>query len=391
MIPRRLVPVLQKCQRQLGSRNIHSTPRCNAAYSPTVRKIRNGQSNQRAAAAPRQNLSVDEALPPITMLSVAKKSGVIDIEPEKALEFLREYTKASASSTGDWEQKLCAEHGVTPFALSILSGILRRCRAHPQKILAKRLMLSASKLGEKSATFELVLSAIKADGLRGNEVQAPLQRLNQLAKTDNEPLAMTLLGKVLMAQGREREALEWLRKATQPPTGNIDFDGAGAALVDEGRALLKLEKLVAANAVFKQAALELDEPEAYLHLSNFQEPGSQTQTEYLMKAASSGVVEAWYKLGEHEFQKITKSELKPEKIGDFGMAREWFQLAADGGSGSAMLYMAQMLRVVGMGEDGLLWVERALDVPDVADLARGMKEQWESREFNLYDISQAQG
>lgn len=51
--------------------------------------------------------SIEESLPPMVLLNAARKSGVLSVEPEKALEFLRQYQQLSGRPGGTWEQKLC--------------------------------------------------------------------------------------------------------------------------------------------------------------------------------------------------------------------------------------------------------------------------------------------
>jgi tetratricopeptide (TPR) repeat protein len=263
---------------------------------------------------------------------------------------------------------------VTPTNVVILSGILRRCPGPAQQTLAKKLALSASEMGEKTATFELVQTAINQSRL--HEYQAPLQRLGLLAKKENDVEAMALLGKALFSQQKEKEALEWLQKATRPPTGSLEFDGSGDALVYEGRILSKTGDKERAEGAFKKAALDLDEPSAYFYLSQLQEPGSQTQEVYLLKAASSGILEAWHNLGALELAKIEKQEKKPTSLADYGMAREWFQVAAADGFGLSMLNMALMCKAVGQDEVGLAWLDKAKVVPEVREQAKSLRSQW---------------
>jgi TPR repeat protein len=237
-------------------------------------------------------------------------------------------------------------------------------------------MLSASSLGEKSATFEIISSAITTGFPR--DYPAPLQRLGILAKKDNDPQAMTLLGKVLFNQRGEKEAMEWFRKATRPPTGSLDFQGAGDALVHEGRILLGWKDKKGAEAAFRKAALELDDPSAYFYLSQLQEPGSPNQEVYLLKAASSGVLEAWHNLGALELAKIEKRPLKDGQTRNYGMAKEWFEVAAADGFGLSMLNLASIYRAMGQEEEALRWLEKAEGAPDVREQAGSMRGKWRS-------------
>lgn len=234
--------------------------------------------------------------------------------------------------------------------------------------------MSASELGEKTATFELIQSGINTGRL--HEYQAPLRRLGLLAKKDNDLEAMALLGKVLFSQQKHDEALQWFQKATKPPTGNLDFAGSGDALVYEGRILSKKGDKKGAEESFKKAALELDEPLGYFHLSQTQEPGSSTQEIYLMKAAASGILEAMHNLGVLELEKLKKEGKKPASLNDYGMAREWLQVAAADGFGASMLNMALMCRSVGEEENGLTWLDSAEKVPGVEKEATKLRREW---------------
>lgn len=193
---------------------------------------------------------------------------------------------------------------------------------------------------------------------------------------------MSLLGKVLYSQGKDSEALEWSRRATQ---NGIAFDGAGEALVYEGGILLKRGDRDGSRAVFRKAALEADDAEAYLYLSDFEPSGSNTQQVYLLKAASSGIVEAWHRLGELELAKLDSEsddggDVLRSDLQDFGMAREWFELAAVEGYGPSMLRMASMCRSGSRVDEGWTWLQKAEKLPDVADRARLIRNQWELAE-----------
>jgi TPR repeat protein len=244
-------------------------------------------------------------------------------------------------------------------------------------MLARNLIASASLLGEKSATFELIFSAIHTGKLKENA--EPLQRLGLLAKKDNDPEAMMLLGKVLMSQGQPKEALGWLQKSTRPPTGSQDITGAGDALVHEGRILLQLGQKEEAEKAFRTAALVLDEPSAYFYLSQLQEPGSPVQKVYLLKAASSGILEACHNLGAVELAEIERKSQKPASLGDYGMAREWFQVAAADGFGLSMLNLALMHKAVGEEEESVAWMRKAVKIPEVKKQALELKKHWDEK------------
>lgn len=268
------------------------------------------------------------------------------------------------------------EHSISTSTMALLASILKRCPNAGQRALAKSVMLAASRLGEKAATFDIISEALRVGTV--HEYRAPLERLGILAKKENDPQAMTLLGKVFMADRREREALDWLRRATRPPTGGLEFNGAGEALVNEGRILSQRNDREGAKAAFEKAALELDEPFAYFYLAQMQEPGSSNHQVYLLKAASSGVVEAYHNLGAIELEKITNQEKKPSSLADYGMAREWFEVAATDGFGLSMLNMAVIHKAVGQLDEALKWLAKAEGAEGVRNEATALKKQWEA-------------
>jgi tetratricopeptide (TPR) repeat protein len=273
-------------------------------------------------------------------------------------------------------------HKISPGTVTILAGILRRCRQHKQHILATQLMLSASLLGDKSATFELIHSAIKTGKL--GQFAEPLQQLGVLAKKNNDPEAMMLLGKVLLSQEKDQEALGWLQKSTRPPTGSQEISGAGDAILNEALVLLRLGRKEEGEEAIRKAALELDEPAAYFYLSHLVEPGSSVQRVYLLKAASSGVREACHNLGALELAEIEKKSQKPTSFQDYGMAREWFQVAAADGFGLSMMNLALMYKAVGEEEESMRWIQKALEIPEVKEQALDLERQWDKERANLH-------
>jgi TPR repeat protein len=232
-------------------------------------------------------------------------------------------------------------------------------------------MLTASELGDDEATIILVVAGIRSGNFR--DYEKPLKKLGVMAKEGN-PRAMTLSGRIAASQGGNKEALGWFRKATQGPTG-LDFEEAGEALVCEGQLLMK-DDTKAAQAVLRKAALELDDPSAYFYLAELEEKGSQSQAVYLMKAASSGIIEAAHELGSIELSKTTKAS-EGNSPPSYGIAREWFQLAAVGDYGPSMLQLAQICKESGEPDEGLKWLEKAKKREDVREQALQMRDSWE--------------
>jgi len=227
-------------------------------------------------------------------------------------------------------------------------------------------------MGEETATYELIQSALNQG--RVGEHQTTFHRLKRLAQDDPKNVdAQALLGKALFSQGDYAGARDWLTQATN---GHLNFAGSGEALTCLGRAHLAENNAVLAETAFRRAALQLDEAPAYYHLAQLQEAGSEARNVYLLKAASSGVLEACHDLGMLELKKIKEAGKKPTSLEDYGMAREWLQIAANDGFGMSMLKMAFMCKAVGQDENALAWLEKAKAKEDVAAIAKGLAPQW---------------
>ncbi|KAE9367908.1 HCP-like protein [Stipitochalara longipes BDJ] len=369
-------PLIGKGYLLLGLKNFHGTPSTRVRPAPKKSPRVRAANPPTGAVRVKRTYNHEDSLPPIALLDAARKSGALGVDPDQALQFLREYQTLAGKSNTGWEQRLCNDHDISPSTLALLAGILKRCPSAGQQALAKSAMLAASRLGEKAATFDIISEALRVGTLY--EYRDPLERLGILVKKSKDPQAMTLLGKVLMAEKREDEALEWYRRATRPPTGGLEFDGAGEALVSEGRILSQRNDRTGAKAAFEKAALELDDPSAYFYLAQLQDLGSPNQQVYLLKAASSGVVEAWHNLGALELEKLKDQERTPTSMDDYGMAREWFQVAATEGFGLSMLNMAAICRAVGQMDEALKWLEKAEGAEGVASEATALKRQWKA-------------
>ncbi|RQM06807.1 hypothetical protein DH86_00002763 [Scytalidium sp. 3C] len=257
---------------------------------------------------------------------------------------------------------------------------MRWCSREDQRLFGFELLLSASALGDALAIFTLVERGLKRNSLHEPLYADALRRLNVLAKEDRNRRAMLLLGKVLSAQGKSSDALKHFRSATRLSSENgeyfLTFEGAGEALVLEGRMLSDQGDKTGSKTAFQKAALELDEPSAFYHLAMGEEADSSSRKIYLMKAASSGILEACHELGSLELKQMEEGPdvAKSPSLSDYGMAREWFQVAASGGFGPSMLSLALICKSAGRREEGLRWLETAKALPEFRTQALA----WES-------------
>ncbi|KAK2624613.1 hypothetical protein QTJ16_005806 [Diplocarpon rosae] len=362
---------------EMGLRGLHVVSSMKAAArSPRVIAKTRALNPGSNVVKVKNTYDTQQCLPPMALLNSARKSGALSITPEKALGFLRTYHERTTVPGAGWEQQLCSDHGISPSTLALLAAIVGKCEGKGQKLFGKTLMHAASAMGDRSALFSIVSTALRHGKLHYTEIEASLQRVALLAKNANDPQAMTLLGQVLYAQRGEKEALRWLQKATCSSTGTLNFDGAGEALITEGRILLSWKDIGGAIKAFKRAALELDDPLAYFYLSQLEISGSGTQEVYLLKAAISGVVEACHNLGVLELAKTERKSKRPTSIKDYGMAKEWFEVAAVDGFGLSMLNLASMYNAIGERKKGLKWLNKAEQIESVSEQARSMKSQW---------------
>ncbi|RKF61860.1 putative hcp-like protein [Erysiphe neolycopersici] len=376
------IPILatEGCNRGriINSRAFHQSRLSLAQFSPSViHKKRVLDRGRIANFREKKAYDCDESLPPIHLLKIAHEAGVLSIEPEQVLMFLRRYQHSlNHRQSSNWQQNLFKEFNITSLrTVTLIAAILRRCKTKAQRSLARTLMLFASTKGDKIATFEIITSALRSNMI--HNYQEVFTRLKIIANNEGDQQAMMLLGKVLFyAYQSDTEALSWLQKANYPPTGNHMFDGAGESLVLEGRILQKTGDIQSAKIAFEKAAKELDEPEAYFYLSQIQENGSLIQQNYLLKAATAGITEAWYNLGVIELKKIMKNNPNIEKLGDFGIAREWFLVAAFDGNGPSMLNLAIMCKMIGDWTQAFEWLGKAKTIPSVSAESKKLLQEW---------------
>ncbi|KAA8572131.1 hypothetical protein EYC84_002047 [Monilinia fructicola] len=328
---------------------------------------------KRNAADPviqRKRISIDtpDALPPLFILETDHKAGVLKVDPHKAMEFLKNYQTLHGRSNPGWETGICKKHGITASDVTQLSISVGRCREQAQKALGRRLIDSASAMGDPAATLEVVSDAFRNNQLHSARSRPFLERLGLLAKKEKNVEAMGLLGQILYSQGKIKEATDWLQMAVGGPELPT-FLGAAEALVVLGLILEKTDKEGAKKA-FSKAALDLDYPSAYFYLSKHVGPGEEDDRMiYLLKAAGAGIPEACHNLGAIELSKKGDQADKKPSDRNYGYAKEWFQVAAEGGFGLSMLNLASICKSQGQTEEGLKWLERAEALPEVRDEA----------------------
>lgn len=282
------------------------------------------------------------------------------------------FASVSGVSDGLLPYSSFSEHGITASDVTQLAVSVGRCKEQAQKALARHLIDSASAMGDPAATLEVM-----SDAFRNNQLHTPrslifLQRLGFLAKIGKNIQAMALLGQILYSQGKPKEAQSWLETAIRG-SELANFPGSAEAYVVLGLILEGTDR-EAAKKMFSKAALELDYPSAYYYLSKYTGPGEEDDKMiYLLKASGAGILEACHDLGVVELSKIGDQADKKPSERDYGYAKEWFHVAAEGGFGLSMLNLASICKSQGQIEEGLKWLEKAEELPEIRDEAIKLK------------------
>lgn len=217
----------------------------------------------------------------------------------------------------------------------------------------------------------------------------------------NHAAALYLEGRKIEGEGHLSRALEVYEKtvtADAETLGTID----GISMADIWKAIGKLrakrKDRKGAEAAFRTAALEYDDPAALFQLTKtFISPSSTEYESYMLKAAASGEAKAAHELGLlyfklaqggistknqiHQDRSSTNSEasadsqaqeLGSKRTFDLAVAgrkreesQEWFNIAAESGIFRSQVYLALLLRGSGKFKDGLEWLKLARSPKDL--------------------------
>ena len=246
--------------------------------------------------------------------------------------------------------------------------------------IARKIMFDAAELGEPLAICELVEAAIRKSSFSNPEFSKNLQRLKTMvnATRSSNRQAMGTLGNYYMSQQEYKEAMRLYNDATD---GGTDPGSPPQVLFNMGKIYLLWKDQDAAYSAFKRSA-QGGQYEAVYYLAAATEDGSDHQKEAYQFAALSGIPEACHNLGDVELEKIIKRVEKPKTIFDYGMAREWFQVAATNDFVPSMLNMALICKVIGEKPSGMAWLENAENwlekkpSPELQDLAKRIRSNW---------------
>ena len=322
--------------------------------------------------------------------------------------------------------KSILDYQIDPLTMTLLALTLLRTSDTNLIDIAKHLLFSASALNDPTATLRIVSEAFQNGSLTKPDIASPLQHLSTLAKADQNASAKLLLAQILESQGKVEKALAYYEQITTTVDKSAEVEGTLAqAWLALGRIKTSNKDLPGAEAAFRKAALECDDPTAYFYLARFCDPKSDEYLLYNLKAASSGVKEAAHNLGDFYLQqskpnRSTNGVLKPEfengkdatsepsetehlqldpssehSRGSIpkvilaalqekrSLAREWFNVAAFAGFAPSQVNLALLLRADGSFDEGMTWLKHAEKHPDfVAEVDR-LKESWWKQDVDL--------
>jgi len=256
-----------------------------------------------------------------------------------------------------------------------------------QRATARKLMVDAAELGEPSAACELVESGIRGNAFANPEFSEHLQRLKRMADSTGPSglRAKMTLGSYFISQQKYKEAMGMLKVATD---GEKDSPAAAQAFFNMGKIFLQWKDRDAAHSAFIKSAQGAHR-EALYYIAAATEDGSQYQKEAYQIAALSGIHEASHNLGDIELEIVRSRPDQPKTLLDYGMAREWFQVAATNDYIPSMLNMALICKSVDEMETGMQWLENAekwqekKPSPEMRDLAKQIRKNWGNRNIDL--------
>ena len=263
-----------------------------------------------------------------------------------------------------------------PETLTTLAQILLRVSGPSSQEFALSLLLTASKLEDADATMMLVDQTLKsgrAERLRNPKLRDTLKHLVKL-EDGGHSAATVLLAQVTELEGNYEKALSMLRSVVEQsssdnPQTTKEADKALRSVLSEAWASIARLEGKLGNSIEKEKALEAaarlyDHPQAFYELTLLMDDKSSPQyTEYLQKAAISGVGDAAYHLGllyssEVEAKQdqihatISNALVRVGLAQARELAKEWLSIASESSDctrpGAAKLLLAWAFR--GMGE-----------------------------------------
>lgn len=281
------------------------------------------------------------------------------------------------------------EHKIEPMVLTQRVITLMTTRIQANLRTARDLLLAGSDVEDPAATLMLVKSALNRDSrISLSDLSKLIKHLRRLADSGNAP-ALFLRALEIELEGKLKVALKMYLQSIQVANENgIEAELVDIRLADAWRAISRVRKRLGDNqgtkAALERAAFECDDALAYLHLANdFSDPTSPEHELYLLKAASSGILEAIEKLGSYykeNLQNKLKDLLSESQIEwvEKSEAFEWLSLGASAGIPSSQIHFAALLKIIHRPNEALKWLAEASKSPQHATIASRLKRMWNS-------------
>ncbi|ROW12459.1 hypothetical protein VMCG_00480 [Cytospora schulzeri] len=293
----------------------------------------------------------------------------------QCMEAAQRYVSTATQNESSWRPRLEKDYGLSPYLLHWLGIILMSGNTPSRWRLGTHMLRSASELGYAPSTLTLMRVFTSMSG--GNAAKAAKskifleadKRFQQLVNRGTDPDALTLQGLILAKSGgkdRNRRALDVFERAgkaweartnaeasksadmappshdgggekgpnpdevTLPPPREPRWEWEISCVLGQASILQRQDRAAEALALYRVAALELDNPVGFWNLAQLM-GGPRDAPErrtYLLKAAISGVTEACRELGGLEKMAAGKEGLSKDKREEHEkMSQEWFRLA----------------------------------------------------------------
>lgn len=104
---RKTISLLESGSRLVYLRRFHASPPVKARPAPRKSPRITSSTKQQSVIRVRKSYSIEESLPTISLLNSAKESGVLTVEQDHAIAFLRRYHELAERPIAGWEQKIC--------------------------------------------------------------------------------------------------------------------------------------------------------------------------------------------------------------------------------------------------------------------------------------------
>ncbi|KAM7216493.1 hypothetical protein V8F06_008116 [Rhypophila decipiens] len=295
-----------------------------------------------------------EDVPPLELWEAGVASFKPEgLTPEACRDAATQYCSIAINTLSNWKGRLERDYGIDNYTLHCMGVILTHFPEVKFGRLGWHMFKTASDLNYDPSTVSMMdfLSTLKS---RGPESERQLKlitpRFEKILRS-GDPEALTVQGKILLMRIKRQEALGFFDRAIRaaaleeqstgtPTAGSVTstvsapadraprWPSEAGCYMTRAAILMELGRREEAKEALKVAALELDIPAAYHLLSQHMPEGSQEQEEYLLKAAVSGITQAFPHLARLEAAKAMALDPgDPRRKDHHIMASQWDLLA----------------------------------------------------------------